>query len=183
MNLRMIHSLRRCPMHPHSVSAPKIEEEFAQKVLGCIVLDDGWKEAVMRLLANEGPEPDNSSEIRRVDAALANLRKQHLWGAVTDQEFKDEFRDIQQQRRTLAPRPVPRRAPNLVKAAKLLQDLLALWEHPGVTAEQRRDLARIVFEEVRLRDGRLTAVRPQPQSAPLFAYALWSAAVVGERLP
>ena len=56
-----------------------------------------------------------------------------------------------------------------------------MWEHPGVTAEQRRELAGIVFEEVRLGDGHLTAVRPQPQYAPLFAYAPWSAGVVGER--
>ena len=120
---------------------------------------------------------------RRTDVALANLRKQHLWGAVTDQEFKDEFRVLQQQRRSLVPRPSPRTAPNLEQAARLLQDLPPLWQHPGVTAEQRREPARVVFEEVRLRDGDLIAVRPQPQYAPLVAYALWSYAVGGERSP
>ena len=131
-------------------------------------------------IATEGPTPDNSIEIRRIDVALANLRKQHLWGAVTDQDFKDGFKDLQRQRRSLAPRPAARTAPNMEQAAKMLQDLPALWQHPGVTAEQRRDLARVVFEEIRFRDGRLTAVKPQPQYAPLFAYALWSAAVGGE---
>jgi DNA invertase Pin-like site-specific DNA recombinase len=183
LDLRMVHSWRRCGMHPQSVSAPNIEEEFAQKVLGCIVFDDGWKDAVLRLLATEGPEPDNSIEIRRIDVALANLKKQHLWGAVTDQEFKDGFRDLQQQRRTLVPRQSPRSAPNLDRAAKMLQDLPALWQHPGVSAEQRRDLARVVFEEIRLQDGHLTAIKPQPQYAPLFAYALWSTAVGGECSP
>ena len=181
LELRMVHSWRRCKMYPQSVSAPRIEEEFARRVLGCIVLDDGWKDAVLRVLATEGPTPDNSIEIRRIDVALANLRKQHLWSAVTDQEFKDGFRDLQRQRRSLAPRPAARTAPNMEQAAKMLQDLPALWQHPGVTAEQRRDLARVVFEEIRFRDGRLTAVKPQQQYAPLFAYALWSAAVGGER--
>jgi len=168
-------------MYPQSVSAPRIEEEFARRVLGCIVLDDGWKDAVLRVLATEGPTPDNSVEIRRIDVALANLRKQHLWGAVTDQEFKDGFRDLQRQRRSLAPRPAARTVPNMEQAAKMLQDLPALWQHPGVTADQRRELARVVFEEIRLRDGCLTAIRPQPQYAPLFAYALWSADVGGVR--
>ena len=181
VELRMVHSWRRCGMHPQSVSAPRIEEEFAQRALGCLVLDDGWQQAVLRLLAAEGPEPDNSIELRRIDVALANLRKQHLWGAITDQEFKDGFRDLQHQRKSLAPRPTERTVPNLEQAAKKLQDLPALWQHPGVTAEQRRELARVVFEEVRLRDGRLTAVRPQSQYAPLFAYALWTASAGGER--
>ena len=59
--------------------------------------------------------------------------------------------------------------PNLDRASRLLQDLPALWKHPGVTAAQQRGLAREVFQEVRLREGRLVAVRPRPRYAPLFA--------------
>jgi hypothetical protein len=69
--------------------------------------------------------------------------------------------------------------PNLDRASRLLQDLPALWNHPGVTAEQQRGLALEVFEEVRLREGRLVAVRPRPKYAPLFAYALWRQHVAG----
>jgi len=54
-----------------------------------------------------------------------------------------------------------------------LKDLPALWEHSGVTPEQRRELAREVFEEVRIRDGQLVAVKPKPQYEPLFAYSIW----------
>ena len=135
---------------------------------------------MLRLLASEGPAPDNAVEIRRIDVALANLRKQRLWGAVTGQEFKNGFRDLQRQRRSLTPKPAARTAPNLEQAAKMLQDLPALWQHPGVTAVQRRELAGVAFEEIRLNDGHLTVVRPQPQYAPMFAYALWSAGVGGE---
>ena len=53
-------------------------------------------------------------------------------------------------------------------------DLPARWEHPGVTQQQRRDLAREVFDEIRLRDGKLVAVKPQPEYAPLFAYSIWN---------
>ena len=49
-----------------------------------------------------------------------------------------------------------------------------MWKHPGVTQVQRRDLAREVFDEIRLRDGKLVAVKPKAQYAPLFAYSLWN---------
>jgi len=36
-----------------------------------------------------------------------------------------------------------------------------------------------VFQEVRLRERGLVAVRPRPKYAPLFAYALWRQHVAG----
>ena len=55
-----------------------------------------------------------------------------------------------------------------------MQNLPALWEHPGITQDQRRELAREVFDEIRIRDGKLVAVSPQPEYVPLFAYSLWT---------
>jgi len=169
---RMIHSWHRCDISPRSVPAYKVEKEFGERVLGCISLNEGWRSLVLRAMANEGPEPDREPEIKRIDGALANLRKQHIWGVVSDQEFKDEFSDLQRQRRALEPKPSVRSTPNLDRAAELLTDLPALWEHPGVTPLQRRELAREVFDEIRVREGMLVAVRPRPEYAPLFAYSL-----------
>ncbi len=170
---RMTHSWRRCDMRPQSVSAPSVEREFAQQVLASVNLDEGWREAVLRAIAAESPEPDHSLEVRRIDAALANLRKQHLWGAVDDEAFKADLEALQRQRRALENTPSGVAAPNMDSAARKLRDLPALWAHPGVTLEQRRDLVRKVFEEVRLREGKLVGVKPQPQYTPLFAYSLW----------
>jgi hypothetical protein len=170
---RMSHSWHRCAIRPCSVKAEQVEEEFATRVLACVRLDDGWRDAVLRVLANEGPEPDHTLELKRVEAALANLRKQHLWGAIGDDEFKAESQALERQRRVLAAPPPQPLTPNLDRAATLLQDLPALWEHPGVSAAQRRDLVREVFEEVRLQKGALAAVKPRPAYAPLFAYSLW----------
>jgi hypothetical protein len=150
-----------------------VEQEFAQGVLAYVDLDDGWRQAVLRAPATEGSEPDHTVEIKRIDGALSNLRKQHLWGAITDEEFKVEFQALHRQRKSLKPMSLPQRLPNLERAAHLLRDLLALWQHSGVTPEQRRDLAREVFEELRIREGGLVAVKPRPQYAPLFAYSLW----------
>ncbi|MDP6131221.1 MAG: recombinase family protein [Dehalococcoidia bacterium] len=178
-SLRMRHSWRRCPMRPQSVPAQKVETELAEGVLECLNLDNGWRQAVLLALAGEGPKPDNSVDIKRTEAALANLRKQHLWGVIGDEEFKDEYQALKRQIRALEPPPSQVLTPNLDRAAQLLQDLPALWHHAGVTSQQRRELAREVFLEVRLREGRLVAVKPRPQYAPLFAYSLWRQNDVG----
>lgn len=81
---RMFHSFRSCEMRPLSLSAVRIEDEFAERVLPYLILDDGWQTAVLQALSQEGPEPDRSIELKRVESVLANLRKQHLWGAVSD---------------------------------------------------------------------------------------------------
>ena len=159
-------------MRPQSVPAPRVEEDFAQRVLGCLTLDDGWRQTVLRALTKEGPQPDHSLEIGRIDGALANLRKQHLWGAVSDEEFQADYQSLKRQRSALEPGPSSPGTPDLERAVQLLRDLPALWQHPGVTPEQRRDLVREVFEEIRLRKGELSAVQPRPQYGPLFAYSL-----------
>lgn len=57
---------------------------------------------------------------------------------MTDEDFRSEFRRIECQLRAL-PTPQPDiLTPNLDRVAALLRDLPALWQHPGVTPEQRR---------------------------------------------
>ena len=104
---------------------------------------------------------------------MANLRKQHVWNVLNDQGFKSQYQTHQRQRRALEPRSSERSTPNLDRAAELLRDLPVLWEHPGVTQGQRRELARQVFDEIRLRNGKIVAVKPRPEYVPLFAYSIW----------
>jgi len=176
---RMTHSQRRCGMRPLSVSVPKIEAEFVQRVLTCIRLDDGWRAAILNAIACEGPRPDTALERRRVEMALAKLRKQHLWEAVSDEEFKVEHRALRHRLMALEPPLNESITPDLDRAARLLMDLPALWQHPGVDEGQRRDLAREVFQELRLRKGILVAVKPRADYALLFAYSVWRHNVVG----
>ena len=84
----MTHSLHRCPMRPSSVGAAKVEQEFADQVLACVQLDSDWRETVLKALAHQGPQHDHSVDVKRIEAALANLRKQHLWGTIDDGTFK-----------------------------------------------------------------------------------------------
>ena len=154
-------------------------------MLGCVTLADDWRRVMLRALAEEGPQPDHILEIGRIDGAMANLRKQHLWGAVSDEEFQAECQSLKRQCSALEPGPSSPETPELERAAQLLQDLPALWQHPGVTMEQRREIVREVFHEIRLRVGEVSAVQPRPQYTPLFGYSLWRRhrIVGGERSP
>jgi hypothetical protein len=130
-------------MRPSSVGVAKVEKEFADQVLACVQLDGDWRQTVLNALANQGPRPDHSGDVKRIEAVLANLRKQHLWGAIDDKTFKAEHRVLQRQVRSIQPSPQSM-MPNLDRASRLLQDLPALWNHPGVTPAQQRGLAREV---------------------------------------
>ena len=132
-----------------------------------VQLDDNWRQTILRALESEGSQPDHSVDAKRIEAALANLRKQHLWGAIDDETSKAEHRVLQRQVRSIQPPSPQAMMPNLDRASRLLQDLPSLWNHTGVTAAQRE-----VFQEVRIREGGLVAVRPRPKYVPLFAYAL-----------
>ena len=156
---------------PLCLGVAKVEQEFADQVLAYVQLDGDWCQTVLKALANQGPQPDHCLDVKRIEAALANLRKQHLWGAIDDKTFKAEHLVVKRQVKSIQPSSPQPMMPNLDRASRLLQDLPALWNHPGVTPTQQRGLALEVFQEVRLREGRLVAVRPR--YAPLFAYALW----------
>jgi len=71
------------------------------------------------------PRPDHSLDVKRIEAALANLRKQHLWGAIDDGTFKAEHRVLQRQVKSIQPSSPQLMMPNLDRASRLLQDLPA----------------------------------------------------------
>jgi len=80
-------------MRSSSVGANKVEQDFADRVLACVQLDGDWRQTVLKALADQGgPQPDHSVDVKRIEAALANLRKQHLWGVIDDETFKAEHR-------------------------------------------------------------------------------------------
>jgi F0F1-type ATP synthase delta subunit len=59
--------------------------------------------------------------------------------------------------------------PNLERAARCPGDLPELWEHPGVTHEQRETLVREVFRAITFDGKNFITVEPNPAYIPLFA--------------
>ena len=76
--------------------------------------------------------------------------------------------------KTKAPKDKPPRAgqpihlPNLEHAAKFLEDLPALWLHPGVTHEEREARVREVFRRITIDGKDFVDIEPEPE------YALFS---------
>ena len=63
----------------------------------------------------------------------------------------------------------PTHLPNLERSAKFLEDLSALWLHPGVTHEERETLVREVFRRITIDGKDFVDIEPKPEYAPLFA--------------
>ena len=60
---------------------------------------------------------------KRLQRALENLRKQHKWGDISDEEYRTERNVLVRQLKLLDAAVKPRQLPNLERAAEFLQDL------------------------------------------------------------
>ena len=102
--------------------------------------------------------------------ALENLRKQYQWRDISDDEYRQERGIIMRQLKVHTSTTVmPTHLPNLERAANFLEDLPALWLHPGVTHEEREALIRQVFLQITVAGKEFVDIEPNPEYAPLFA--------------
>ena len=105
----------------------------------------------------------------RLQRALENLRKQHKWGDISDEEYRSERNVLVRQLKLLDDAVKPRQLPNLERAAEFLQNLPGLWLHPGVTHEDREALVKQVFQRITIDGKDFVDIEPKPEYAPLFA--------------
>ncbi len=167
---RLCHSRPFCELRPHSVRVENLAAQFQEGVLPYISLDSAWKSTVLATL-QRGKETSVDGKFRtKIQQALKNLRKQHLWGDIDDEEYRQEKRELERQVNAIPSPIIPADFVNLDRAAELLSDLPSLWTHRGVSDEQRESLIKEVFQEMRLRGNFLVAIKPKPEYQPLFAY-------------
>ena len=105
----------------------------------------------------------------RLQRALENLRKQHKWRDISDEEYRTERSVLVRQLKLLDDAVKPRQLPNLERAAEFLQDLPSLWLHAGVTHEEREALVKQVFQRITIDGKDFVDIEPKPEYAPLFA--------------
>jgi hypothetical protein len=163
---------KQCQVLPRSRSVESLSQEFAERVLTYITLDEDWKTRIMEALVDDGGITGAKAykvQVERMSKALENLRKQHLWGDISDMDYRKERADLERQINAIAPNSTPVEMPSLERAVQLLKDLPALWQHPGVTNKQRESLVQNVFSKICLDGGTLVAIEPKPAYAPLFA--------------
>jgi DNA invertase Pin-like site-specific DNA recombinase len=161
---------RHCQCKPKPQRVKDLVEQFGQRVVPQMVLNPQWQNWIIAALKQEGPlAPDRPEQAARIEQALSNLRKQHLWGDLNDEEYRSERLGLERQLRLIAPQEVEIKIPNLERAAELLGQMNTLWCHPGESDQQREGLVKEVFESVTIEGRNLMSVEPKPQYVPLFA--------------
>jgi DNA invertase Pin-like site-specific DNA recombinase len=175
-NLRLTHERRtmgkQCEVLPRSRSVESLSQEFADRVLAYVTLDEGWKKRIIAALTDNGGITDskaNKVQAERLQRAIENLRKQHLWGDISDIDYKRERAEMDRQLKAITPATASIELPNLERASKLLNELPALWQHPGVDNKQRESVIQEVFTKINMEGDSMISIEPKPAYAPLFA--------------
>jgi DNA invertase Pin-like site-specific DNA recombinase len=165
---RLWHSRPYCELVPHSTVVENLSNQFSEKVLPYMRIDRELKSLVHGELSQMPGAKSGSDETTRLERAMANLKKQHLWGDITDEEYKHEKRQLDQRLAQKAIRSTKDESVDFARMELLLSEFESLWSHPGVSDEQRERLISEVFLQVRLRGGILVAIQPRPEYQPIF---------------
>ena len=166
---RLYHTRPFCELKPHSLRVENLSAQVQEGVLPYIALNRDWKSIFLNTLNNRREVPSDNDAHIRIERALKNLRKQHLWGDITDEEYRQEKQELAKQSNSIPLPIIPADLINIDRAAQILSDLPALWEHPGVTDLQRELLIRELFEKIHLRGSSIVSIQPKPDYRPLFA--------------
>ena len=142
---------------------------MGDRVMPHLKLDATWKSRIIAVLRSDEPPQEDQGQGERLQRALENLRKQHQWGDISDDEYRRERDILIRQLKVHTTAVKPAHLPNLERAANFLDDLPALWFHPGVTHEEREALVQQVFRRITIDGKEFVDIEPKPEYAPLFA--------------
>lgn len=99
-----------------------------------------------------------------LEKRLARIKELYEWGDMTKQEYMNKREVIQGQLRTLAE---PQDKPQVLsKLAHFLANVADAWREAN--QEQRNKLAKTLFEQIRVEDQKVVAVKPRPEFEPFF---------------
>ena len=90
-------------------------------------------------------------------------------GDISDDEYRREREILMRQLKVHTATGQPIHLPTLERAANFLEDLPALWLHPGVTHEEREAPVQQVFRRITIDGKEFVDIKPKPEYAPLFA--------------
>ena len=101
----------------------------------------------------------------RLKASLKRLKEQYRWGHISQREYLKEYKETETQLRQLAPGRNGQE--ELERLAHFLADVADAWRKAN--QEQRNELARVLFKEIRLENGgKVVAVKPRPELETFF---------------
>ena len=121
-----------------------------------------------RLLSLQGETKISTSDVgkrrQRIEKQLANIKVLFSLGDMSKGEYLQQRKSLQDDLRGL--RSDDEVDDALERAATFLGDVSAAWI--ASTDEQKNSLARLMYEEIHVKDSWVVAVKPQPSFSPFF---------------
>ncbi len=160
----------RCSKHEARGGCPQgiVQLRYYEAVLGewlkrLVVPPEAVEVAMSQM---EPPAPDAGAQERaRLKGALKRLRQQHVWGDLTDGEYRAESESLRAQLRAIEA-PLPNEY-DLAALAESLRSVADTWA--VATPAERHALAVRVWERVVVRDRDVVEVVPRPEVRALLA--------------
>jgi hypothetical protein len=116
---------------------------------------------LVRAKLTRATDEGSATKIRQ---AIKRLTDAFTWGGMGEADYREQLVTLRAELGRAERAPDERR---IAQATKLAGDLPELWR--TARAERRKQMLGTFFETITVADGRVTAVRPQPDLAPLFA--------------
>lgn len=144
----------------------RYEEQLSTYLAGFII-PENYRERLKFFVAGEAKQAAIEATVqrRRLERQLENNKVLYRLGDIELAEYKNERDRLQRQLAALTAGGTAEDG-RLAQFAKLLAEVKQAWQR--ASHEQRNQLARLVFDEVIIKDDRVAAVKPRPELASFF---------------
>ena len=157
----------------------EVYERQIEWYLGEFSIPDDYQRRILEMYTRLGAQHQDEDKTRSAsESRLQRIKELYTWGDITKQEYRIQ-RDVVQ--RELAAIPTREgNTQNLERLASFLRNVVEGWR--AASQEQRNQLARALFEEVRVRDKQMVAVRATPELEPFFrvSYGCQEKSIAGD---
>jgi hypothetical protein len=134
-------------------------------------LPQDWSRGYLRAIARtpETDSTDGEAKRRRLEQARDNLKSLFIWSDIGEAQYRRQREEIDRQIAAVAPPKSPAILTDARRAATLLQDIGALWSHPGVAPERQKEFIDEVFQEIQFDQHGIRVVLPRTEYRALVA--------------
>ena len=81
------------------ITWPRLDgNQGLNRVLQHLHLGESWERRIQAALLEEGPKPADQDRVVGLQQAIESLRKQHVWGDITDEEYRGERTTLERQK-------------------------------------------------------------------------------------
>jgi DNA invertase Pin-like site-specific DNA recombinase len=152
-----------------SVAARPLEEQFGEWLADAVALPASERTRLAALVRAKLRRGSDTGKATRLRAAIKRLTDAFTWGGLEEAEYRQQLADLRAQLERTERVPDERR---ILEAVRIAQDIPRAWAL--ATNDQRRRMVWATFEWIRVSEGKVVAVRPRPETAPLLALRVHS---------